>query len=227
TYGALLVDQGATSGTAGTTVPPSIGKGIVGAVYTEPGNATALWIEPQDSTRKFDLGVVGLWVRINGTDYAVIAQSDDRRRLLLAGAAGAVSVGNTYLGLYKFDTLNVKGRAALQFLDGAVIGSTTTASGSTLTLYDITPPTIAVTQPAAGTIYTSGQTVAIAATVTDDRGVASVTFRLGDQSSTVTAAPYTWSVPAPTVTEEGDVPITVEAVDTNDNHSTATRLIHL
>jgi hypothetical protein len=227
TWGSLLVDQGATAGTPGTTIPPSIGKGVVGAVYSEPGNATALWIEPQDSTRKLDLGVVGLWVRINGTDYAVIAQSDDRRRLLLAGAAGAVSAGNAYLGIYKFDTVTVRGRAALQFGDGAVIGSSSAASGSTLTLYDLTPPTVTVTQPAAGTVYSSGQTVAIAATATDDRAVASVAFHLGDQSSTLTASPYTWSVSAPTVTVEGDVPITVEAVDTNDNHTTATRLIHV
>ncbi|HEV7509643.1 MAG TPA: Ig-like domain-containing protein [Thermoanaerobaculia bacterium] len=227
TYGSLLVDQGAASGPVGTTVPPSIGKGIVGAVYTEPANATALWIEPQDAARKFDLGVVGLWVRVNGADYAVIAQSDDRRRLLLDGAAGAVSVGNAYLGIYKFDTVTVKGRATLQFADGAVIGSSSAASGSTLTLYDLTPPTVTVTQPAAGTVYTSGQTVQMAATVTDDRGVASVTFRLGDQSFVDTTAPYSWSVAAPTVTTEGDLPITVEAVDTNDNHTTATRLIHV
>jgi hypothetical protein len=227
TYGSLLVDQGATSGTVGTTVPPSIGKGIVGAVYAEPGNATALWIEPQDSTRKFDLGVVGMWVRINGTDYPVLAQSDDRRRLLLDGAAGAVAVGQTYVGIYKFDAVTVKGKAVLQFLDGAVIGSSTVASGSTLTLYDLTPPTVTFTQPAAGTVYTPGQTVQIAATVTDDRAVASVTFHLGDQSSTLTAAPYTWSVPAPVVAAEGDLSITAEAVDTNDNHTTATLLIHV
>src|SRR5204862_3357133 len=140
---------------------------------------------------------------------------------------GAVSAGNSYLGIYKFDTVTVKGRAALQFADGTVIGSSSAASGSTLILYDLTPPIVTITQPAAGTVYSSGQTVQMAATATDDRAVASVTFHLGDQSSTLTAAPYTWSVAAPTVTAEGDLPITVEAVDTNDNHTTATRLIHV
>ncbi len=225
TYGSLLIDQGLTSATSVvTTTLPAIGKSTVGAVTVEGINA---WIEPQDANAKFGLGVVGMWVRVNGTDYPVIAQSDDRRRLLLSGAAGAVSVGQTYLGIYKLDALTVKGRASLQLLDGLVTATQTVASGSTLTLYDLTPPTVTVTQPAAGTEYTPGQTLAVTATATDDRGIASVTFRLGDQSFVDTAAPYQWSVAVPAVETEGDMPIVIDAADTNDNHTVVNHPIHL
>jgi hypothetical protein len=228
TEGELLIDQGRTSGTVTATNLPSIGKGIVGAVTVDAAVPSALWIEPQSPSVLFGSGVAGMKVRINGVEYDVIGQSADRRRLLLAGAAGAVSVGQPYLGVYRFDALTVAGRALLTMGDDlAVASAPTVASGSTLTVFDLTPPVITVTQPAAGAVYTPGQSVAITAQVTDDRGVASVTFRLGDQSFTDTASPYTWTSYAPIVEAEADVAITVEALDTNANLATVNHLIHV
>ena len=49
----------------------------------------------------------------------MIDQTADRRRVLLDGAAGLVSVGDAYQGVYKFDTVTVHGGAVLEFLDTA------------------------------------------------------------------------------------------------------------
>jgi len=67
------------------------------------------------------MGTPGMWVRVNASDYPVIDQSADRRRLLLDGAAGLVSVGDAYQGVYKFDSVIVRGGAVLEFLDTAEV----------------------------------------------------------------------------------------------------------
>ena len=66
-----------------------------------------------------------MWVRINSTDYRVIDQSADRRKLLLDGAAGAVSTGNGYRGVYKFDEVIVRGGSKLEFRDTNAVGTFT------------------------------------------------------------------------------------------------------
>jgi hypothetical protein len=86
----------------------------------EPAN---LWIEPQDPAALFDLGVTGMWVRVEGSDYRVLDQSADRRRLLLEGAAGLIGIGDAYQGVYKLDTVTVRGGAVLEFLDTADVGT--------------------------------------------------------------------------------------------------------
>ncbi len=227
TYGDLRVDQGRTTAPAsvGVTIPTSIGRGTVGAVAGEAGNPTALWIEPQDPAAMFGVGVVGLWVRVDGVDYPVLAERSDRRGLLLGGAAGAVTAGQAFYGVYKLDSVTVAGRASLEFRDLLDAPAPSVAAGSALVLFDIEPPVVAITQPAAGTIYDSGQTVQVAAQVTDNRSVTSVTFRLGEQSFVDTSAPYEWSVGAPSVEAEAELPIAVEAVDIMNNRATATRPI--
>ncbi|MCB1034196.1 MAG: Ig-like domain-containing protein, partial [Acidobacteria bacterium] len=99
-YGELRVSHPGSSGAPlASTVLPSIGQGVVGMVTPDGADA---WIEPQDPAKLHSLGAVGMWVRIGGTDYRVLAEAPDRRGLLLEGAVGLVAAGDPYLGVYKF-----------------------------------------------------------------------------------------------------------------------------
>ncbi len=122
TAGDLLVDQGGTGSlTAPNTVLPTLGTGVVGLVEVDANDPTDLWVEPQDPGQIFSVGVEGMFMRINATDYPVLASSADRRRVLLDGAAGLVNGGDGFAGIYAFDTVTVKGGAILQFLDTAEV----------------------------------------------------------------------------------------------------------
>jgi hypothetical protein len=227
-YGDLKVDQGGGQGKAvPPTYLPSIGRGTVGAIFSEPADAAALWIEPADPAKLFPPGVAGMWLRFGATDYRVIGLSADRRRLLVAGAAGAVQVGQAYVGVYKFDQLAVGGNANLESRDGLVYASQSVAAGSTLIKLDLEAPAVAITAPAAGASYAAGSQIEIAATASDNVGVAGVTFRLGDQSFVDTAAPYAWTVAAPAVGEETQLPIVAEAADAEGNRASVQHLVTL
>ena len=93
--------------------------------------------------------------------------------------------------------------------------------------FDLEPPVITAPQRGGGTVYGAGQTVDITADVTDNVGVTQVTFELGSQSFVDEEAPWAWSAPAPTVTEESDVPIHVEAVDAENNLAVLDHPIHV
>lgn len=89
---------------------------------------------------------------------------------------------------------------------------------------DATPPTVQITAPT-GTTVSKGKTTTIAATASDDRGVARVEFRVsGVLRCTDTTAPYTcaWAVP-----KQANVTytITVTAVDTSGNTAVATATV--
>ncbi len=226
TYGRLIVTQPPPSSGPALlrTVLPTIGKGTIGAIASGTGG---VWITPAAADAKFSLGVVGLWVRINGTDYQVLDQSADRRSLLLQASSGAFAVGDRYLGVYKFDSVAVKGGATLELRDGEVVGSFDVDAGATVVHLDLTPPAITVTQPAIGTVFRSGDPIAIAATVTDNVAVTAVTFQLGEQSVTDTTSPYTWSVAAPVVETEGDIPLVVTATDAEANSTQIEHPVHV
>jgi hypothetical protein len=131
TYGDLYVGMYTeASATVATTLLPAVGTGVVG-VTVDAADPADLWIEPQDSETLFDLGLEGVWVRIGSVDYRVLAQTPDRRQLLLAGAAGAVAVGDAYEGVYKFDTVTVTGGAVLEIRDRSEIGTLFVDPGST------------------------------------------------------------------------------------------------
>jgi hypothetical protein len=139
THGELwVVQQPESHGNAFSSVPrpptplPSVGTGVVGVAEADPDDPATLWIEPQDPQALFDLGVVGMWVRIGGADYRVLEQSDDRRRLLLEGAGGLVTVGEAYEGIYKFDAVRVEGYTTLEFRDTAEVGAWLIEDGSTV-----------------------------------------------------------------------------------------------
>jgi len=120
TYGDLIVDATPSLGFSHPdTTLPTPGTGTVGVADADTSDPADLWIEPQDPAALFDLGVTGMWLRVNGSDYRVLDQSADRRQVLLEGATGLVAVGDTWQGVYKFDTVTVKGGAVLEFLDAA------------------------------------------------------------------------------------------------------------
>ena len=73
-----------------------------------------------------------MWVRVNGSDYRVLAQTTDRRKLLLEGAAGIVDVTAAYRGVYKFDEVIVRGGSKLEFRDTNVVGTFTVDSTSSV-----------------------------------------------------------------------------------------------
>jgi hypothetical protein len=226
--GKLIVDQG---GAGALTVPktplPGIGLGTVGAVTADTADPTALWIEPQEPAKLFGWTVTGMWVRSNGADYQVIGESSDRRRLLLAGAAGHIAVGDAFRGVHKLDTVHVRRGARLTFgADLAEIASTFVDTDSTLEYADGNAPALVLTQPSA-TTFTAGDTITIAATASDDRGVRDVTFRFNGRTFVDTQAPYQWTVVAPSVAAAASFEIRADAADTTGNVQTVTRSVQV
>jgi hypothetical protein len=125
TYGRLVVDsgQGTTFGGSLPVTPlPAIGVGTVATATADAVVPANLWITASGGAA-FQLGSVGMWVRVNGTDYPVLAQSADLKSLELAGAAGSVAAGASFRGVYKFDEVDVRGGAKLQFNDTNVVGT--------------------------------------------------------------------------------------------------------
>jgi hypothetical protein len=123
TFGDLIVDQGDPGGLPVAQTPlPAVGSGIMGATAPDTEDPAALWIEPQDPGGLFALGVSGAYVRVDGLDYRVLAQTTDRRQLLLEGANGLVNAGDSYLGVYKLDIVTVRGGATLVFFDEPDVG---------------------------------------------------------------------------------------------------------
>ena len=227
-FGDLSVDQGGTGGLAmPATRLPVLGEGIVGTAEADAEDPSAVWIEPQDPNALFDLGVTGMWVRVNGTEYRALEQTPERRKVLLEGAADAVQVGDAYKGVYKFDEVTVTGEATLEIQDAYEVAVFDVDPDSGLIIPDQELPEITITTPAASAEFASGETVAVTAEATDNDAVVNVTFALGDQSFVDETPPYEWSTPAPVVTEEQDVDIVVVAQDPTGNVGSATRSIHL
>jgi hypothetical protein len=106
--------------------------------------------------------------------------------------------------------------------------NSTTSTPITLTVVqgsgDTTPPSVTVTSPSDGATVSGN--VPLAATASDDKGVASVTFAVdGTQVSTDTTAPYTgsWDTTALPV---GSHTLTATAVDTSGN-TTTSAVVHV
>ncbi len=91
----------------------------------------------------------------------------------------------------------------------------------TVTIRDVTAPTVQITSPDDGSTVTRGTTITVTATASDNVGVTKVIFKLnGSARCTVTAAPYTcsWSVPMTTGVQ---YTWTAEAYDAAGNHTTS------
>ena len=164
------------------------------------------------------------------TLYAVTGHSHHGTVLNLAVAnpplSDTVHAGDTYNGIYRFDRLVVRGGAKALARDHVVsTNAAEVAAGSTWN--EAYAPTLQITAPNAGATYTSGASIAISADAQDLLGVRDVEFRMNGQTSVDTAAPYAWSVLAPSVTQGTDYPITVIATDLSGNKLTATRTVHV
>ena len=119
-------------------------------------------------------------------------------------------------------TITVRGRAR----DAA--GNLSTELALTLTVGDTSAPTAAITQPAAGTVFTPGQSIGVQASGTDDVAIAQIVFRARgaitfDETRTfsppLTPALATFTVPTTAATPAGTVTLTVQASDTAGNLS--------
>ena len=237
TAGELIVEHGYPTEPAPNTLLPAIGAGTIGEILPEAADPTAVWIAAEEIVPGepvlFDLGVVGMWLRVNGSDYEVIDQSADRVRLLLADAAGAFSIGDPYQGVYKLDRLVVSGGATLEFRDLVEVPVVEVDEDSFLIspLADVQPPRVRILQPTDETsqreIYVtyedpdvgSGQEGLVIATVAVEVDGASV---LG--SCVVTAA-WTWcDLPLLTL---GPHTVSVEIGDLEGNLGSATRAFTL
>ncbi|MEO1086283.1 MAG: hypothetical protein AAFY88_18765, partial [Acidobacteriota bacterium] len=119
THGHLTVDQGPVYASIPMTKTPlpTVGSGTVGAVEADLDVPADLWLEDVDPAALFNHGVTGAHVRIGGVDYRILDFTEDLRRVLLEGAAGVVTGGETYEGVYKFDSVTVRGRGHLVFDD--------------------------------------------------------------------------------------------------------------
>ncbi len=90
---------------------------------------------------------------------------------------------------------------------------------------DITPPVVASISPPAETSVTSGQTIEIAAEVTDNQAPGSVTLRLLGRNATIAPPPsgstYRWTLTVPPVASVTAAAIEVEARDAAGNSTLA------
>lgn len=171
TFGELIVDQGVSDGKPVALTPlPAVGEGTIGVVVEEGADA---WVGPAEGDPDFALGVVGAWMEVGGTAYRVVGQQG-RRLVLLEGAAGAVSVGQAYRGVYRFDGVTVRGGARVILDDDLDAGGVTVEPGSELIPRNQGPPHVdpdSVTLAAHdGRFWLAGA----AGAVTDPDGLASV-----------------------------------------------------
>lgn len=219
TFGELFVAGSSSL----VTELPKLGAGVVGSVAA--GASGSLWITPADAATKFDLGVVGMWARVAGVDYRVLEQSGDRRSIRLEGAAGAVSVGQSYEGVYKFDRLTVRGTAKVGVRDADVVAEVVTDAGATFWHRDRVAPVVGTITPAAGAVVGANTTLLVTAEVTDDVAVGVVHFSFAGQTISDSVAPYeaSFTVPGPLVPTA--YTLGVEAVDTSGNRASATRAL--
>jgi hypothetical protein len=105
--------------------------------------------------------------------------------------------------------------------NGVVSPYSSVASTTTLGS-DATPPLVSITSPATGTIYSSAQSVTIAASASDDVGVTRVEFYDGTtlmSSDTSTPYSYAWSF---TSTNNGAHAWTCKAYDASGKSTTST-----
>ncbi|MEL7059313.1 MAG: carboxypeptidase regulatory-like domain-containing protein [Acidobacteriota bacterium] len=226
--GTLRVDGEETGSLeVGATPLPQIGDGIIGLVEADLQVPADAWIEPQDPAQMFSLGVFGMYVRVDGVDYRVLAEAGDRRRILLEGAAGVVAVGDAFRGVHAFDEVQAAGGAQLEFRDFDQVDTWTIDASSTVVRLDQNAPEIVSLTPADGSSFASGDLLGIVADLTDNTAVVSAVFELAGRSVTLTEAPWVWGLAAPRVTTTTDFVLRLTATDDEGNATIATRSIQV
>ncbi len=130
-------------------------------------------------------------------------------------------------------SISIPATANPLFLEVAVeatdrIGNVVTSPVQRVTIvHDVEPPLFGLVTPAEGAVFLTGDPVAISAAVTDNNRVASVSFQLGTQSFVDSEAPFTATLPAPSVSGPTDLPIEIIATDPAGHSTTFTRTIHV
>lgn len=194
TFGDLVVDNG---GPAGTTDLPSFGGGVA----QEGTSGTTLVTQRASIPSWF----AGHWVEVSrggaplGT-WRVGTVEGSRVTLAPDAASGTAALlpGDAYQGVYRFDSATVRNGATLQ--SGDPIRDRL--------------PTITVTAPSAGATFSSGASITVAFTTTDDRGVAKVTLTLGSSSVVVPGPnPTTATIKAPWVAADTAIPLVATVTD--------------
>ncbi|MDA8020340.1 MAG: Ig-like domain-containing protein [Thermoanaerobaculia bacterium] len=104
------------------TYLPRVGAGTVGVVEVDADDPSNVWIEPSATGLVFDLGVEGMWLRTAGGDFRILAEDGSRRRILLEDGAGLIQVGDSYSGLYRFDSATVRLGSYLRIDDESEVG---------------------------------------------------------------------------------------------------------
>ncbi len=117
-----------------------------------------------------------------------------------------------------WNTITAVGSHSLTAVASDAAGNTTTSTPLSVTVLDVTPPTVSITSPAGG--YTAG-TVNVTASASDNVAVATVQFKLdgANLGAAVTTAPYTYSWN--TITYIGNHTLTAVATDTAGNTATS------
>jgi len=183
------------SGAGAVTTPPTvtITSPTSSPTYTATGSSLTL-----QGTASDNVGVTQVtWVNSRGGSGTATGTSS------WTASAIALQLGSNVLAVTARDAA----------------GYTKTAS-LTVTLSDTTPPTVAVTAPAAGTTVTS--TLVVSGSATDNVGVAGVQFKLdgANLGAEVTTPPYavTWNT---TTTADGGHVLTAVARDAAGNRATS------
>lgn len=182
TYGDLVVDNLGVSGEL--TVLPALASGTAQA-----GSAGSVLVT--DRTAGIPAYFVGHWVRVTDPAGTVrgtwrVEEIDGAALVLEDGAA--VEPGDGWKGLYRFDSVTVRGGARLVFGDPFEAGATSVEAGSELWPYNQAGPGVELSGVSVtahdGAFWVAGS----AGAVTDPDGVARATIRNTASGQTVTLA---------------------------------------
>ena len=140
-HGDLIIDNRNTNTNEGSTPIRAIGSGIISAVTsTTLTNSSAAWTAG---------ALKGLQVNPNTAQTVTFTVTDNTATRLYIDTAGGdltqfAGIGNTYAGVYSFNSMKVIGAAKVRSDDQLVIDSLLTIDGSTFVTSAVTADTIAL-----------------------------------------------------------------------------------
>jgi hypothetical protein len=161
---------------------------------------------------------------VSGTVNVTASASDDRGIASVQFKANGQDIGSPDTSApftVPWNTTTVtNGARALTAVATDVGGNTTTSAAVQVTVDNGSPPTVSITAPAAGATVTGSAT--LQANAADDRGIASVQFKVDGNNvgAADTNAPYSVAWESSTVAN-GSHTITAVATDTDGNTTTS------